>query len=380
MSFKTCQLTNMSSHAVSLNDKISISFGNNNINKLKIELTTNQYYFPEFKNLLVDTKCSRDDLLRILHSHFESFKIVNKNTILTNDFSQYVVSTIKYKRYFSEFLPSFPLIEIIDNKKYVENSCIFLGDIPYGIQLDSKYILPFSILFPLLYNLIINEGKYIFNNFKLDMIEVDEDNKVKYYAIFKETLKFKINDKIIKFDENDILYTINDCEFNKNGNIFSSELNIYIPLNLYFTLCTNPHYTFEYSTDTDIDDIYMSSIIKNIITELPKINESELSIPIFSEESYSYRGLEFKILSEKLMEFYEDCPLKQSQFLNNNISPEKYIVLTNHTDGLLYILKKISNKKISSFNMLKEYTENILQKNKSTFYFERFDKSIKITI
>jgi hypothetical protein len=348
-----------------------------------MELTTNQYYFPEFKNLLIDTKCNRGELLEILQAQFESFKIVNKNTILTNDFSQYVVSTIKYKKYFSEFLPSFPLIEIIDNKKYVENSCIFLGDTPYGIQLDSKYILPFSILFPLLYNLIINEGKYIFNNFKLDMIEVDEDNednKLKYYAILKETLKFKINDKIIKFDENDIIYTINNCEFNKNGNILSSELNIYIPLNLYFILSINPQYTFEYSTDTNKDDISMSNTVKNIIIELPKFNESELTIPIFSEESYSYRGLEFKILSEKIMEFYEDCPLKHSQFLNNSISSEKYIVLTNHVDGLLYVLKKISNKKISSFNMLKEYTENILQKNKSSFYFERFDKSIKITI
>ena len=398
MSFKTCQISNLSNNAVSLNDNILISFGNN-INKFKIESIHTQFYFPEFKHLLIDIKCSREVLLHTIQSLFEPFKILNKNTILTNDFSQYIVSTIKYKKYFSEFLPSFPLIEIIDNKKYVENSCIFHEDDPYGIQLDSKYIFPFSILFPLLYNLIINDGKYIFNNFKLDMIEIneidqdkdkdedDEDDEdgeiieVKYYAILKKTLKFKINDKIIKFDYNDIIYTINNCHFNKNGNIFCPELNIYIPLNLYFILCINSHYTFEYSTGININNNkIVNTIIKNRITELPKSNESELLIPIFSEEIYSYRGLEFNILTEKLMEIYQDCPLKQSQFLNNYVSTEKYIVLTNHKDGLLYILKKISNKNISSFNMLKEYTENILQKNKSTFYFERFDKSIKITI
>lgn len=73
------------------------------------------------------------------------------------------------------------------------NSCIFLNDEPYGIQLDEQYVLPFSILFPLLINLCIYNGIFICNQLSYDMIEVNEIYKenINYYAIINEKLNLK---------------------------------------------------------------------------------------------------------------------------------------------------------------------------------------------
>jgi hypothetical protein len=387
MSFKTCIFNTISGNNVTIDDKIRISFNINNINAT--------YVYPEFNNLniqLINNLSNEEynDKIRLLST---PFRLISKNTILTNESNQYVVSNITYKKCFSEFLPDFPLIEIINVDKSIPNSCIFLDSEPFGIQLDEKYILPFSILFPLLFALRVNNGKFVWSDLKFNMLEISKDkmgltgSSVEYYGYLKQEMKYNIcNNKTVKMNDGIIVYNINQNKFNKNGRIYSDKLEINIPINLYFLLFGTETLFFEYSNyiiDND-DEMENKKIIdlpiKHTKISLPLISQSKLKIPINSNVVYKYRGLEFSILSEKLMESYTDSPLTENQFKKNTISSQSYITLTNHEDGLLYILKKISNKNIKSFDSLVNYIEKLSDKNKNTFYFERYDKTLKISV
>ena len=369
---------------VNIDDVAIITFNNTNTN-------TNNLCFPEFKNLNIKLnnidKYQFIELLRSNMREYTKFKIIRRNTILTNEFSQLIVETINYKKYFSEFLPSIPLIQIISNVNSPSNSCIFLNDKPYGIQLDENYVLPFTILFPLLINLCLYNGIFMCNNLSYDMIEVNENidkkDNINYYAIINNKIKFKTHNKIFQFNDKDIIYSINNNKLNKNGKIYSELLQINIPLNLYFMLCDSNYVTFEYSNKPEI--IYDNSTVsvnklKHISVIIPLIEQQNLKIPIISNEIFKYKNYEFSILSENLMINSKDCPVTEQLFYKNHISSNKYIVLTNHDDGLLYILKKISNKKIHSLESLKEYTKSLNDKTKNTFYFQRFDEELKISI
>jgi len=381
MSFKTCTFENISGNNVTINDKIRISFNINNIDST--------FTYPEFNNLNIQliNNMTNEDYNELIKFLSKPFRVISKNTILTNESNQYIVSNITYNKCFSQFLPDFPLIEIINVKKTIPNSCIFLDAEPFGIQLDEKYILPFSILFPLLYGLSINNGKFIWSDLKFNMLEISKDSSVAYYGYLKQEMKYNIcNNKTVRMNDGIIVYNINQNKFNKNGRIYSDQLNIYIPINLYFLLFGTQLLIFEYSNFIIDDDDKMENQkvenipIKSTPFSLPLISQSKLKIPIKSNVVYKHRGLEFSVLSEELMESYKDSPLTENQFKKNTISSHSYITLTNHEDGLLYILKKISNKNIKSFDSLVNYIEKLSDKNKNTFYFERYDKTLKISV
>ena len=80
------------------------------------------------------------------------------------------------------------------------------------------------------------------------------------------------------------------------------------------------------------------------------------------------------------MEEYKYCPINQKLFENNKYSDDKYIVLTNYKNNLLYVLKKISNKKFVSFDKFIDYISQISDKHNKTFYFERYDATMKIKV
>ncbi len=387
--------TDFSQCGVNINDVVTITFNNTN----NTNISNNNLCFPEFKNLNISLnnidKYQFIELIRSIIRDYTKFKMIRRNTILTNEFAQLVVDTIVYKKYFSEFLPSIPLIQIIPNDISPSNSCIFLNDEPFGIQLDEQYIIPFTILFPLLINLCLYNGVFMTNQLTYDIIEVNENtdnsnnsnnsNKddINYYAIINEKIKFKTHNKSFQFNENDVIYSINNNKFNKNGKIYSETLQINIPLNLYFMLCESNYVTIEYSNKPEL--VYDNSTIsvnklKYISVIIPLVEQQNMKIPIISKEIFKYKNYEFSVLSEQLMLNNKDCPINEQQFYKNHISTNKYIVLTNHDDGMLYILKKITNKKIHSLESLKEYTKSLNDKTKNTFYFERFDRQLKLSI
>jgi hypothetical protein len=380
--------TNYSECGVNINDIATITFNNINNNTTNTTNTNNNLYFPEFKNLNIklnnNDKYEFIDFLRNNIRDYKKFKILQRNTILTNEFAQLVVDTIENKKYFSEFLPFIPLIKIIPNDESPINSCIFLNNIPFGIQLNEEYILPFSILFPLLINLCLYNGIFMCNELSYDIIEVNEDidkdnnkdnnkdinkdnNKDtnKYYAIINNKIKFKTHNKAFQFNENDIIYSINNNKFNKNGKIYSETLQINISFELYFMLCESNYILFEYSNHTNLvyDNITVSeNILKNISVIIPLIEQENMKIPIISNEIFKYKNYDFSILSENLMINTKDCPITAQQFYKNHLSTNKYVVLTNYEDNMLYILKKITNKKIHSLESLKEYTKSLNDK------------------
>jgi hypothetical protein len=148
-------------------------------------------------------------------------------------------------------------------------------------------------------------------------------------------------------------------------------------------LCESNYVLIEYSNNPELiyDNLTISqNIIKNISIIVPLVEQHNMKIPITSTETFKYKNLEFSILSEQLMLNSKDCPISENQFYKNHLSTNKYVVLTNHDDNMLYILKKITNKKINSLDSLKEYTKSLNDKTKNTFYFERFDREIKISV
>ena len=379
MSFKTCHITK----SILIDNDITIGF---NLNKLeKIEKNDSSLYlvFPEFRNLTVYSKStSKSKLIEILNNYIspeqiKRFKQINKKVILTDTISNFIVETITYNKYFSEFLPPIPLIQIEETTKTIPNSCIFINNNePIGIQLNSKYIIPFLILFKLLHSLCINDGVYLFQSFKYDILQVEETieiTKTKYYLSLNES------NTINNLSKNDIIISINSNEFNKYGRIFSPELQLYLPLNLYLMLNGSKQINLEYA-------IYSKLLIQNYNMEiyLNKFTQEKLSIPICintnKDSIIKFRGLEFTILTEKIMEEYKDCPINQKLFENNKYSDDKYIVLTNYKNNLLYVLKKISNKKFVSFDKFIDYISQISDKHNKTFYFERYDATIKIKV
>ncbi len=148
-------------------------------------------------------------------------------------------------------------------------------------------------------------------------------------------------------------------------------------------LCESNYISIEYSNNPELtydNSTVSENILKYVSIIIPLVEQHNMKIPIISNDIFKYKTLEFTILSENLMINNKDCPITEQQFTKNHLSSNKYVVLTNHDDNMLYILKKITNKKINSLESLKEYTKSLNDKTKSTFYFERFDREIKISV
>lgn len=383
MSFKT------SKNSININDSIDISF----YNVIEEEGDNSIFLtYPEFKNLTVKSKkYSKLEFIDLLDNNTNPkiFKTIIKNTILNDKKYQYVVDTIVYKKYFSEFLPQIPLIRILDNDTSKPNTCVFLNDIPIGIQVDKTHILPFIVLFQLLKTLVINDGVFIFDYINYDIMETrNETNEdIHYFLVLNESIKINTIDKQYKLSLGDIIFNINGNDFNKNGKIYSDKLDLFLPLNLYLMLSGHNRISIDFmpqskiiKTKGNIDFKLIGKTAKSIDIILPLFNQNKLRIPLFPEKTFKFKNLEFSILNEKLMEEHMDCPLNKRHFEKNTYSTDKYIVLTNHESGKLYVLKKISNKKIQTFDEMVEYITNIPEKNKKTFCFERTNDLLQITV
>ena len=386
MSFKT------SKNSININDSIDISFYNV-IDVIEKELENSFFLtYPEFKNLTIKSKIhSKQEFVELIESIINPriFKNIIKNTILNDIKHQYVVDTIIYKKYFSEYLPQIPLIRILDNETSRPNTCVFLNNVPIGIQMDKTHILPFIFLFQLLKSLVINDGVFIFDYINYEIMETrdetNEDNH--YFLVLNESIKINTIDKQYKLSSGDIIFNINGNNFNKNGKIYYDKLDLFLPLNLYLMLTGHNRITIDFmpnskiiKTKDNIDFKLIGKTSKSIDIILPLFNQNRLRIPLFPEKTFKFKDLEFSILNEKLMEEHMDCPLNKRHFEKNTYSSHKYIVLTNHESGKLYVLKKISNKKMQTFEEMIEYITNIPEKNKKTFYFERINDSLQITV
>lgn len=366
-------------------DSINISFS------FQEKKLSNSIYFtfPEFKNLTIFSDkpdITKLELLNILDKYLspDFFKLLKKNSILNDKEFQYVLQNIVNEKYFSIFLPEIPLIKIIQNDNALENKIVFYKDKLIGIFIDKFTIIPIIVLFNIIKNLILNNGIYVLNNkINFDILEtIDNENKSQnFFLSLNDSISINCNNKKFKLSEGDIIFNINGNNFNKNGKIYSDKLNLHLSINTYLMINGSNLIDINFLPKSKKrDDVNINCIyLKHIIINLPIFNQSELKIPIIDEDKiYKYNNLEFKILTEKLMENYLDCPLGKKHFDNNHLSKYKYVVLTNHSSKQLYILKKISNKKIENIEQMIEYINK--NNNKKTFYFGRIDGSLKITV
>jgi hypothetical protein len=369
-------------------DSINISFS-----KIKQNSSNSIYFaFPEFKNLTIFSEKPNITNLEIINTlkryiYPDDFKILKKNTILNDTENQYVLDNIIYENFFSMFLPEIPLIKVIQNDYSDKNKMVFYKDKFIGVFVDEITIIPIFFLFNILINLILNNGIFIIDTqLKFDILETidNQDNSQHFFLILTETIYIKTIHNKIKLSKGDIIFNINGNSFNKNGKVYSDKINLFLPLNTYLMLNNSNTINLNFlpisNGSTNLDGNHINCLnAKYIEFKIPIFNQTELKVPICLDDfSFRYNNLEFKILSEKLMETYLDCPISKKEFENNHISKNKYIVLTNHKTNKLYVLEKVSNKKIDNMQEMIEYINKI--KNKKTFYFSRIDDELKITI
>jgi hypothetical protein len=353
------------------------------------------FTFPEFKNLTIFSykpNITKIDILQILDKYMcpDYFKLLKKNDILNDilneEKTQYVLQNILNEKYFSIFLPEIPLIKIIENNKAEKNNMVFYKDKLIGIFIDESTIIPVIVLFNIIKNLILNDGIYIIDNqINFDVLEtiLNENQTQHFFLSLNESLIIKCEKgkQKFKFHKGDIIFNLNGNSFNKNGKIYSEKLKLYVSINTYLMINGSNLIDLNFLPQSkSIDEKNINCThMKNVQIILPIFNQSQLKIPIIEEDKiYKYNNLEFKILTEKLMETYLDCPLSKNQFDKNHLSEDKYIVLTNHSSKKLYILNKISNKKIENLEEMIEYINK--NDSKKTFNFERIDFSLNITI
>jgi hypothetical protein len=385
MSFKTYK------NCINIEDTIYITFSNisNKLDKLD-KLDKFKLLYPEFNNLLIFSdipNMTKQHIITIIDKYINigNFKLLKKGIILNDTENNYTLDNITYKNIFSEFLPEIPVIVLEKNNILTSNNCIFYKKDPIGITVNNTIVIPFIFLFILIKNLIINDGIYILDNqLVFDIIETinDEDKQAHFFLVLNESISINTPDhKKFKISQGDIVFNINGDRFNKNGRIYSNKLNLFLPINSYLMLEGHNNISFNFLPKSKIKttDKLTDYDSKTVNIKLPIFKQENLKIPIFQDDKkYIFNDLKFSILTEKLMEKYMDCPISHKHFQRNHISYNKYIVLTNHNTGKLFVLKKISNKKIHNFEEMIEYINKT--ENKKTFYFERADQSIKITI
>ena len=366
-------------------DSINISFS------LQEKNLSNSIYFtfPEFKDLTIFSDkpdITKLEVINILDKYLspDFFKLLKKNSILNDGESQYVLQDILNEKYFSIFLPEVPLIKIIENDNAIQNKIVFYKDKLIGVFIDETTIIPVIVLFNIIKNLILNNGIYVLDSkINFDILEtIDNENKSQnFFLSLNDSISIKCENKKFKLSEGDVIFNINGNSFNKNGKIYCEKLKLYLSINTYLMINGSNLIDINFLPKSkNFDEINIdNSNLKNVQIKLPIFNQSELKIPIINDDKiYKYNNLEFKILTEKLMENYLDCPLSKKHFDKNHLSKNKYVVLTNHSSKQLYILKKISNKKIENFDEMIEYINK--NDNKKTFYFGRIDNTLKITV
>jgi hypothetical protein len=314
--------------------------------------------------------------------------------------NKYRIKNLIHTKIFSLHKPHIPIIEV--NKTIVYNGVIMYKDKILGISNDSTTIMPLYFLINICYNFIKNSGFFFFvNELDYDIYEVLDDKiKIDYYLVLKKKFKIKnINSFTYIFNPGDIIYSINNVQFNFNGHLYSEKYRMYFTLNTYILLHDiielQIHYTpnknnifnneikKDYIFNNEIkkdynqieDDIIENQIeddiienkfktlkVKTIQIKLDKFDETKLKIPNIDDAFIRYNLLTFNLLTEKL---YKSVQNKINIPIQNKYSSEKIIV--TELDSILYRVVKISNKNINSLDdvNLMLYKKNILMSKRT---------------
>jgi len=329
--------------------------------------------YIQFPNILIF-----DLMLFMKDCHPRINKIKSKQIISISNINYRVVNIVHQKT-FSKFLPHIPLISL--DQTILNLDFIRYGDKILGICNDSTTIIPMCFIINIIMNFIKNSSFYFFpNDITFDICEtLNSDSKIKYYAIVKDKIAFKHLKTSYILNPGDMIFNINSTRFNINGHIYSERYKMYLTINTYILLHGINTLTISYTSNkkllniektdksydrlVDILDDYnvnidvkhkqfISAEPKLITIDLKPFDNDKLRIPIINRKKITYNDLEFKILSESLINSTKINISEQlfgNKFVNSHSNKQTVITEINKT---IYRLQKISNKNIWNLNDL----------------------------
>jgi hypothetical protein len=289
------------------------------------------------------------------------FKISNYNEYRDNTFSimnnriKLSLNDIECKHIVSNIFPSIPVfIFSSDNNDKIVNGLsgcsIELNKSILGL-LVSKNIntnditcISIEIIYKILSSYINNNMKFYY----MPLVIINNISKNNFRNIMK----------------NDIIYSINDININNNV-IFDDDINSEIPIDTYIILNGFKNIKIEYSRNKKNNNKKYNTTLL-----LKEFNYKDLSLNFKDYKTdYNLNNFIFSELSEEIIlekyrnnikindDIYNDLYSYKKIYLKNIINIQKEYIDDINIDNQLYILYKISGKKIKNIKEIKNYTK-----------------------
>jgi hypothetical protein len=300
------------------------------------------------------------------------------------------IKEISEQQVFPFPIPEIPVLSYAIDKKssYDVNSIVsdtdsgkIIGVIVLKSSFDECMIIPMRFLCKMIKSLIINNKFYIFP-YEEEIYEV-QNLEQPYNNIFCVSIASttKIEQHMLK--NNSLIIKINDKIVDENGRVCDGSINIPLSIKSYLLTITEPSITILYypNSKTQINNVKYLSYEYSIDI----YNSDFAMIPLLLTEtkSYSYKDYNFKILDAlTIMNLNMDLDID----ILNKISKldsykDNYVYTYNKLTNHIMILTRIRLKKITSFDMMKEYLSKISANDKLTFNFVNLNmESIKIKL
>jgi hypothetical protein len=286
-------------------------------------------------------------------------------------------------------IPEIPVLSYAIDKKsnhkindfvYDKDSNMIIGVIVSKTSYDECMIIPMRFLCKMIKSLIINNKFYTFP-YQEEIYEV-QNLEPPYNNIYCVSIDFNTKMEQHMLKNNSLIIKINDQFIDENGRIYDNTINIPLSIQSYLLTMTEPKIDILYypNSKTQINNIKYISYEYFI-----DVYNSELAlIPLlFTPKIYSYKGYQFKILDAlTIMNLNLDIDIE----LLNKISKldsykDNYVYTQNKLTNEIMILTRIRLKKITSFDMMKEYLSKIFFGERLMFNFVNLNlESIKIKL
>ena len=118
--------------------------------------------------------------------------------------------------------------------------------------------------------------------------------------------KIKDKTKEIMFRKDDIIESIDNINFNENGEIYMKEIGMYVPIDTYMTLTNNEKYQINYYTKRKGDHVQVKD---RYFMPVPISKHLRFHLGYY-KNVYKYKGLIITEMSEELLDYYNKQGIK----------------------------------------------------------------------
>lgn len=241
-----------------------------------------------------------------------------KENILTEHNINIDKFEMEYDYLKSTIIPKIPLYKfaidlnkfpekIIDNIYGLSGSILKIDDNPIAITVSYNNMkleaIPIGILYNIVTKFIQNKNalvsSFYFSSKVIELTNSKKETDICHFIVDNKNITYNIShDKNkFKFKDNDIIYSVNDNKFTKNGTIMVNELGCELPLDIYLML-------YSYGSDVAFQIYRIISDTHKLLSYnlIGQPFENIYNINIFANNNYLYwKGLIFTELSEELI-------------------------------------------------------------------------------